>query len=64
MKHFSDLSVLEVNEMISDCRQSAVDYAEKKGMSGLSELGHFNVYRAIENGIREQWELAKQLKSA
>lgn len=62
MKHFSELTKEEVNKMWSRCVDAAISYAKEINMSGLSENESHNIYRALENAIHDEWELAKQQK--
>lgn len=62
MKHFSELSQEEVEGMIEVCKSAAVEYADKIGMSGLSEEGSHNIYTAIEDAIFSEYGKSRRLR--
>ncbi len=56
MRHFSQLTREEVQLMVDRCCDAAVELADSLNLAGLSAAGGFNVYRAIETAIYEEWK--------
>lgn len=60
MKHFSELTHDEVEQMWSACVDAAIQVAEDLNMSGLSEAGSHNIYRALEEALHSEHVRSKQ----
>lgn len=59
-RHISEMTQEEMHEMRSKAVSAVVDYANKKGFSGLSHAGWFSFYSAIEDAIEAEWNKAKK----
>lgn len=65
MRHFSTLSEEEMGRMAAAAEEAVVRYAKYHDLSGLSE-GHgetrtHDVYVAIQEAIRGEWERSKRV---
>ena len=56
---FSKISELEMEGMSNACQGAAIRYAVKIGMGGLSSHGAYNIYTAIQDAIRDEWEKSR-----
>jgi len=60
MIHFSELSQVQVEEMCGKCVDAAIEYADSKGVSGLSHEGVHNVYNALHYALVNEWMKSKR----
>lgn len=62
MRHFSTMTAQEVKGMIEACKDAAIAYSDKIGLSGLSEGGSHNVYRALAEAIQNEYMIAEGVR--
>ena len=46
--------------MHNACQEAAIQNAQKIGMGGLSHHGAHNIYGAIQDAIRSEWEKSRK----
>ena len=58
LKHFREMTEEQILELQNKLTDVAVEYFEKNGFSGLSELGSHNLYHSIQDAIRNEYTRA------
>lgn len=59
MKHISKMTEKQMNELANEVQEAAINWTDQKGFSGLSEVGRFDFYVALQKAIENEWLKAK-----